>query len=73
MFDFEDWNDRGYVRFLPVSTSRNFVSFDETVPFVNNIRLGDYKDASLRLTLENSPYVVETDLTINNLNHELVC
>ena len=65
IFDFGDWNDRGYVRFLPVSTSRNFISFNKTVPFINSSRLGGYKDTSLRLTVENSPYLVETDLTIN--------
>ena len=65
IYDFQNWNNRPRVQFRPFSTSRDFFHFKNTKTMSNTNMLGGYVDYSMRLTSENSPYVVITDLTIS--------
>ena len=65
IFDLEDWNDRKRVKFLPVSTTRNLSYFKKTIPFQNASVIGGLMNMSKHLTVGNSPYIVERDLTVD--------
>ena len=65
IFDLEDWNDRKRVMFLPVSTTRNLSYFKKTIPFQNASVIGGLIYMSKHLTVGNSPYIVERDLTVD--------
>lgn len=65
IFDFEDWNDRAKVTFLPASASRKFDSLFETSAVKHLNFLERYINPSMRLIIENSPYIVRKDLTVD--------
>ena len=65
IFDLEDWNDRKRIMFQPVSTTRNLSYFKKTIPVQNGSVIGGLINMSKHLTVENSPYIVERDLTVD--------
>ena len=66
IFDFslEDWSDRDLVKSLPAFIFRNFTHLSETAISPNNSVLGGFINFPKQLTADNSPYVVERDLTV---------
>ena len=65
IFYLKDWNDGIRVMFLPISTTRNLSYFKKTIPVQNGSVIGGLINMSKFLTVENSPYIVERDLTVD--------
>ena len=65
IFYFDDWNDRKRVMFQPVSITRNFSYFKKAIPVQNGSVIGGLIYMSEHLTVGNSPYIVERDLTVD--------
>ena len=65
IFDLEDWNDRKRVMFQPVSTTQNLSYFKKTIPVQIGSVIGGLINMSKHLTVGNSPYIVERDLTVD--------
>lgn len=64
IFDFDDWNNRAKVSFLPSAKSSNFSSFSSSLVFANSSYIGGHFNSSVELTAKNSPYMVTSDLTV---------